>query len=156
MDRIVGIGEYAISDNEKDTIKTFALGSCVAVTVFSPLRKVAGMVHIALPYSVLSNEEKLRPCYYATSAIPFLINKICLEFGCLKGDLQINIFGGAESHREDDMFKIGQRNLEVVKKMLNGLNFVYDDSKTGGLYSRTLEMNVSTGKIKVDAQRMII
>lgn len=156
MDRIVGIGEYAISDNEEDTIKTFALGSCVAVTVFSPLIKVAGMVHIALPYSVLPNEDKLKPCYYATSAVPFLINKICSEFGCLKGELSISIFGGAESLRKDDIFKIGNRNIEVVRKMLNDLNLVYDHSKIGGRLSRTLEMSVSTGIVKVDEQSMII
>lgn len=157
MDKIIGIGEYAISNNKKDTIKTFALGSCVAITLYSPLKKAAGMVHIALPYAVVSNEDdRLKPCYYATSAVPFIINKICSEFGCLKGDLRINIFGGAESLREDDVFRIGQRNTDIVKKMLNELNLLYDASETGGTCSRTLSMDVETGKIKVYLQHMVI
>ncbi|MGI6622073.1 MAG: chemotaxis protein CheD [Acetivibrionales bacterium] len=156
MEKIVGIGEYAISDNENDKIKTFALGSCVAVTVFSPLRKVAGMVHIALPYSVFPDDDKLKPCYYATSAVPFLVNKICSEYNCSKTDLKINIIGGAESLRKDDMFKIGQRNIAVVRQKLKELNLVYDDSVTGGTYSRTLEMEVSAGKVRIESQPMII
>ena len=47
MDKIVGIGEYAISNRREDIIKTFALASCVAVTAYSPSKGVAGMVHIA-------------------------------------------------------------------------------------------------------------
>lgn len=156
MDRIVGIGEYVISNNENDTIKTYALGSCVAVTVYSPLKKVAGMVHIALPYSFLSDEDRLKPCYYATAAVPVLINKMCSEYGCLKGDLRINVFGGAESQRKNDIFKIGQINIEVVKKKLNELNLAYEASIIGVTYSRTLGMDVSTGRVNVDAQNMII
>ncbi len=157
MDRIVGIGEYAISNNENDTIKTFALGSCVAVTVYSPLKNVAGMVHIVLPSSDLSSDDSnTRPCYYATTAVPFLINKICSEFGCLKGGLKIELFGGAKSVRDNDVFKIGQRNIETVKKILNDLNLVYSATETGGTYSRTLEMDVATGKVKVALQPITI
>jgi chemotaxis protein CheD len=156
MVKIVGIGDYAISDKEDDIIKTYALGSCVAVTVFSPSRKIAGMVHIALPCSVLPEEGRTKPCYYAESAVPFLISKICREYDCLKTDLSINIIGGAISLRDDDMFRIGQRNVEVVRPKLRELGLPYDDSETGGTYSRTLSIEVSTGKIRIDSRPMII
>ncbi len=156
MERIVGIGDYAISDKEDDIIKTIALGSCVAVTVFSPSRKVAGMVHIALPFSVLPNEDRTKPCYYAESAVPFLINKICREYNCMKTDLSINVIGGAVSIRKDDLFRIGQRNVEVVRQKLRELDLPYDDSETGGTCSRTLTMEVSSGKIRIDSRPMII
>ncbi|MGE5630373.1 MAG: chemotaxis protein CheD [Caulobacteraceae bacterium] len=150
MDRIVGIGEYVVSNNKNDTIKTFALGSCVAITVYSPSKNVAGMAHIALPSPDLSSDDgSPGPCYYAITAVPFLINKICSEFGCLKGELIIEIFGGAKSVRDNDVFKIGQKNVETVKRILNDLNLVYNATKTGGTYSRTLEMDVATGKVKV-------
>lgn len=74
MDRIVGIGEFAISNNKSDIIKTFALATCVAVTVYSPLKNIAGMVHIALPSPALPGDDsKTRPCCYAITAVPFLI-----------------------------------------------------------------------------------
>lgn len=157
MDRIVGIGEYAISNNKNDTIKTFALGSCVAITVYSPVKNVAGMVHIALPYPGISGDaDYTNPCYYATAAVPFILNKICLEYGCFKAGLIIELFGGAKSVRENDVFKIGQRNIEIVRKMLNDLNLIYTAAETGGIYSRTLEMDVATGKTKVASQPIII
>ena len=31
---IVGVGDYKVSNNSEDEIKTFALGSCVAVIVY--------------------------------------------------------------------------------------------------------------------------
>lgn len=157
MDRIIGIGEYAVSNNKNDTIKTFALGSCVAITIYSPIRNVAGMAHIALPStdSFYANDNT-RPCYYAVTAVPFLINKICTEFGCLKNELKIGIYGGAKSVRNNDVFKIGQRNIEATIKILSALNLKYDARETGGTYSRSLGMDVATGKIKVILQPIIV
>jgi len=155
MDRIVGIGEYAVSNNKNDIIKTFALGSCVAVTVYSMIKNVAGMVHIALPSPNSSNIDN-NTCYYATTAVPFLINKICYEFGCLKDELEIEVFGGAKSVRENDIFKIGQRNVETVKRILNELKLNYTATEIGGTFSRTLEMDVATGKVKVALQPITI
>lgn len=153
MDRIVGIGEFTISNNKGDIIKTFALATCVAVTVYSPLKNIAGMVHIALPSPALPGDDsKTRPCCYATTAVPFLINKMCSEFGCLKGELEIKLFGGADSVRENDVFNIGQRNIDTVKAILNEMNLRYTAAETGGTHSRTLEMEVATGKIKVTLQ----
>lgn len=157
MDRIVGIGECIVSNDENDTIKTFALGSCVAVTVYSPFNKVAGMAHVALPYPDLSGEDdKTRPYYYAVTAVPKLINKICSEYGCLKGGLKIELFGGAKSIRDNDVFNIGQRNVNTIKKIFNGMNLACGISETGGICSRTICMEVATGKISVSTHPMTI
>ena len=63
MDRIIGIGEYIISDDPEDSIKTFALASCVAVTFYNPFIHLAGMVHIALPTPMDLEEAQRRPGY---------------------------------------------------------------------------------------------
>ena len=156
MDLIVGIGEYAVSNNENDSIKTFALASCVAVTAYYPKRKVAGMTHIALPSPNLAGEDTTRPCYYASTAVPLLINKICRDFGCLKDELEINFFGGAKSIRINDVFKIGEKNINAVKNALNCLDLKYRAAEIGGTYSRTLEMDAATGKIKMILQPITI
>lgn len=149
MDLIVGIGEYAISKNKDDSIKTFALASCIAVTAYCPEMKVAGMAHIALPTPNQEGEYTDRPCYYASSAVPLLINKICRDYGCTKDKLEINFFGGAKSIRDNDVFKIGERNITAVKNALKCLNIKYRTTETGGVYSRTLQMDVSTGRIEM-------
>ena len=37
---IVGVGEWAVSKDPADIIKTFALGSCVAAMIFGPKRVI--------------------------------------------------------------------------------------------------------------------
>lgn len=39
MIKVIGIGEYAVSNNEEDTIMTFALGSCAALVIYCPIIK---------------------------------------------------------------------------------------------------------------------
>ena len=147
MDKIVGIGKYAISNIEEDSLKTFALASCVAITVYNPLIKVAGMIHIALPTPINREEGMRRPGYYATSGIPLLIHKMCKEYGCKKKDLKIKLFGGASSIRNDDYFKIGSRNCLAIKDTLVSMNLRAMEAQTGGNVSRSLEMDVQTGSI---------
>lgn len=157
MEKIVGIGEYVISNNKEDIIKTFALASCVAVTAYSPVNETAGMIHIVLPcQTTTSFENYQQPYYYATLGVPLFINKMCLQYGCMKNDLIIELFGGAKSSNRNDIFNIGQRNIITVKKVLKDMNLNYIDTETGGTNSRTLELNVKTGKKQIFSQPMII
>ncbi|MFL0248058.1 chemotaxis protein CheD [Candidatus Clostridium stratigraminis] len=157
MDKFVGIGEYVISNDKKDMIKTFALGSCVAVTVYAPSRFVAGMVHIALPSPIsLSKENNERPCYYAIMGVPLLINEMCYKFGCYKSELEVQLFGGSDSIRKNDVFNIGRRNIEAVREVLEGLGLNYKYTQVGGFQSRTIYMEVGTGNIKTMTQPLII
>ena len=50
-DLTIGIGEWAVSADASRALKTFALGSCVAVLIYDVKIRVAGMIHIALPDS---------------------------------------------------------------------------------------------------------
>lgn len=152
MEIIVGIGEFAISRNEEDVIMTFALASCVAVTAYSPSKKVAGMIHIALPESSDYLETVSRPAYYAVTGIPLLINKLCKEFQCKKEEFIIRIYGGADSIRAEDVFKIGRRNIIAVRSILTEMNFKISGEEIGGFVSRTIQMNVNNGEIKVITQ----
>ncbi|KUO70380.1 MAG: archease [Desulfosporosinus sp. BRH_c37] len=147
MEKIVGIGEYAISEFEGDLIKTFALASCVAITAYNPLLKVAGMIHIALPSPSDREEGLRRPGYYATSGIPLLINKMGKEYGSRVEDLQIKIFGGALSIRNADYFTIGSRNCSAVRDTLVSMNLRVLEAQTGGTVIRNIEMDVQTGLI---------
>lgn len=153
---VVGIGQYAVSNDETDIIKTYALASCVAVTAYSPAKKAGGMIHVALPYPMSRAEGHPRPGCYATTGIPLLIDKLCRELKCHKGELKIQIFGGADSINTKDAFNIGQRNIEAVTKTLAELNLKIDKAEVGGTNSRTIEMDMNTGDVKVSLQPIII
>jgi chemotaxis protein CheD len=157
MHRIVGIGEYAVSNSKNDIIKTFALASCVAVTAYSPSKASAGMIHIALPYPTQIKEKSIvRTCHYASTGIPLFIDRMCSLLGCPKDELVVNIFGGADSTLKDDIFNIGKKNIEAVKAILDKMNIKYGASHVGGTQSRTLHMEVATGKIVLQTQPIII
>ncbi|MHB8072230.1 chemotaxis protein CheD [Desulfosporosinus fructosivorans] len=151
MDKIVGIGEYVVSNAPDGFIKTFALASCVAVTVYNPLLHLAGMIHIALPKPADLEEAKLRPGYYATSGIPILIQKLCGEYGSKREDLQVKLFGGAVSLRPDDYFQIGLKNIKAVRDTLFGMDLKIVDAQIGGTIIRSIAMNVLTGEIEIAA-----
>lgn len=152
MIHIVGIGEYIVSNELTDTIKTYALASCVAVTLYSRTRKAAGMIHVALPGYTQDSHIRIKPGYYATTGVPRLIEKMSEEFGCLKKELSIQLFGGASSINKNDFFKIGAKNIEAISNVLSSMGLSYHLTEVGGNLSRTISMDVATGSIKVYTQ----
>lgn len=156
MQKIVGIGEMTISNNIEDSIKTFALASCVGVVVYSSFRKVGGMIHIALPKPPNNELGIIRRCYYASTGIPYLVNKICKDYGCIKGELKISLYGGANSIRSNDIFNIGRKNLQATRNILNEMNLKFVDTETGENVSRTIELNMFTGEVTVVYQQIRI
>ncbi len=156
VDRVVGIGEYVITNNREDVIKTYALASCVAITIYSPVNCVAAMAHIVLPYHKDVFHKVSQPCYYAETAIPLLIRKMCLEYGCRKNELLIELFGGARSIKGNDMFHVGYQNITMIERILQLEKLRYTDREIGGTNSRTVIFDVATGKKKVITQPLII
>ncbi len=69
--KAVGIGEWIVSNDPREAIKTFALGSCVAVVIYDVRLRVGGMIHIALPdASIDPARAAIRQGYFATSVLP--------------------------------------------------------------------------------------
>lgn len=154
--RVLGIGEYCVTNDKKSIIKTYSLGSCVALTMYCSTRKVSGMAHIALPTSVNTEIEKHPPAYFADMAISLMLNEFCYNYGCRLQNLQIGMFGGASSLRKNDVFKIGSKNVEKIKRILLNKNMVVYKEDIGGHYSRTVEIDVETGIVKVNCHPIVI
>ncbi len=156
MEIIVGIGECAVSNQAEAKLKTFALASCVAVTAYSKIRKAAGMVHIALPSPPSEEAARQRPAYYASTGLALLLDKMHREFGCLRTELQIGVFGGADSARDRDYFSIGKKNIAAVMSQLSAMSLTVNSIEVGGDVSRTVEMDVATGKVTITKQPILI
>ncbi|WP_318503981.1 chemotaxis protein CheD [Bacillus sp. T3] len=110
------------------------------------------MGHIVLPRTMDLQNASEKPGYYALTGVPFLINKICTEYKCSISELEVSLFGGANSIREKDSFQIGKRNAEEVLKMLKILNIKPVSTEIGGYSSRTIEMDILSGNVKVIKQ----
>ncbi len=146
----IGIGEMLVTRNKEDIIKTYALGSCVAVMIYDN-DCIGGMVHIALPDSSISIEADNKPQgYFADKALPILIEKM-KRLGASFKKIWIKIAGGSNSNYKNDNFNIGKRNILAVKKFLwkNGLGIISEE--TGGKISRTVELHLNDGTIIVSS-----
>ena len=143
------MGEYVVANGEFDTIRTFSLSTCVAVTAHCPLKKAAGMVHVVLPSPFHERDKRERPGYFALTGIPLLIETICRQYGCRRDELQIRMFGGLETDAKLDIFKVGKENIKTARYALARLGLRIKSSDLGGDRSRTLEMEVKTGLVRV-------
>jgi chemotaxis protein CheD len=96
------------------------------------------------------------PGYYADTAVPLMIDKVCSGYGCSKNELIFQLYGGARSINERDVFNIGRRNVNAAKEILTAHNVSFNADETGGISSRTVEVDVSNGKVKVEYHSIII
>ncbi|AFM39897.1 chemotaxis protein [Desulfosporosinus acidiphilus SJ4] len=156
MDYVIGIGDYAISQTRGDCLKTYALASCVALTVYHPMLKAAGMIHMALPSPNNDLEARARPAYYVTTGIPLLLNLFQKEYGGSVKELVIKLFGGAYSVNEDDYFRIGMKNVSIAHQILAERHIPMMFEETGGYISRSLIMATEKGDVKVIAYPITI
>lgn len=156
MDYNIGIGEYMISRRRGDRLITHALGSCVAVTFYLKDKNIGGMIHIALPKAKEAIVDVKKRSYYADVGLPLMINELKSKYGCNLNELDIRMFGGADSINPKDQFRIGEKNLLVVEAILKDYALKFDKTETGGVKSRTIEMDLQTGVIKIRKQSIVI
>ncbi|MCI3919001.1 chemotaxis protein CheD [Paenibacillus sp. TRM 82003] len=133
-------------------LRTTGLGSCVGVTLYDPIAKVAGMAHVMLPSSEIAKDNNLNKAKYADTAIPELLLKL-QEIGGVLGRLEAKLAGGAQmfmfSTPGADTMRIGPRNVEACKAGLQLYSIPIRAEDTGGNYGRTIEIECETGKLSI-------
>ena len=151
---IVGVGEIGASSEYGKIIKTFALGSCVAVNLFSPTFDVVGMAHVALANSTTSPEKaKDLPGYFADTALPALINDLRAK-GYRKpiSQLVAKITGGAQTGADSgNYFKIGEKNVAAIKELLPKFGITLLAEDTGQSFSRTVFIQVGSKAVHISS-----
>lgn len=155
MELVVGMGEYIVTDREDDLIRTFALASCVAVTVYCPVKKAAGMIHVVLPFPLGPKDKTERPGYFAETGIPLLINTMGTKYGCKREELHIQMYGGADSILPHDIYNVGKKNVDAIKYILLGMGLTICKADLRGNESRTISMEVKTGLVEVYRQPIL-
>ncbi len=138
-------GELIISQTPL-IIKT-VLGSCVAVCIHDKRNTVGAMCHYLLP---LCPEKSLASTKYGDIAISLMITKMVKRYYCKVNDLQGYIIGGAfVIFDEKQIFFVGERNVEIAKKMLEKYKIPIIFSDILGEKGRKVIFNTSSGEIKV-------
>ena len=148
----VDISDMRVSASPDDLIVTYALGSCIAVIVHDPKRKVGGMIHYMLPLSEIAPEKaKDKPAMFADTGIPELFRTM-YGLGCDKKDLVVKVAGGGALYDDKGLFSIGKRNYTVLRKMFWKVGVIIAAEDVGGAKSRTARLWVGDGRCTIASQ----
>lgn len=148
----VDISDLRVSANPDDLIVTYALGSCIAVIVHDPKRKVGGMIHYMLPLSEIAPEKaKDKPAMFADTGIPELFRTM-YGLGCDKKDLVVKVAGGGALYDDKGLFSIGKRNYTVLRKMFWKVGVIIASEDVGGAKSRTARLWIGDGRCTIASQ----
>jgi len=150
---MIGVGEFGGTNTAGESVKTMALGSCVAVILLHAPTRTVGMVHVALPESKVNPDRaKERPGYFADTGIPALLKLMAQKSGNATGKGYIvKLAGGAKVMDPNNLFNIGDRNIAAVKKNLWQYGLGPAALDVGGQISRTVAVHVDTGKIIISS-----
>jgi chemotaxis protein CheD len=157
---VVGIGEFAVSGAAGDVIVTHALGSCIAVCLWDPDRKVAGLLHFLLPEGRINPQRASeQPAAFADSGIPLLF-QAAYKLGAVKQRCRVRLVGGAEVAADaqgmTSSFNIGRRNQLAAKNTLWRNGVLIDKEEVGGRTVRTVHLHVADGRLQVTSGRDVV
>ncbi len=142
---LVGIGEFRVAKGNF-ILKTIGLGSCVGIALYDPLKKVGGLAHVILPQS----DGIKRSAKYADQAVEMMLEAM-ERLGARRRNVIAKIAGGAQifKHMTHENLKIGDRNVEAVKRQLEkfGLRLVSED--VGGNVGRSIYFYVMDGRMLI-------
>ena len=157
----VGIGEYAVSDNPRDVLTAIALGSCVAVCLWDPSRRVGGLLHFMLPESKVNAERaRFQPAAFADTGINILF-RAAYELGAQKKMCNVRLVGGADvtgtgASATDGIFNVGRRNILAARQVLWRSGIMIGGEAVGGKIARSISVSVLDGKVTVKTEGRVV
>jgi len=146
---VVGMGDLRTSADPDVTLITHALGSCLGIAIYDPLRHVGGLLHAMLPDSTIDPRKAAEnPYMFIDSGVPRLFRD-CYALGADKARLIVKVAGGAtcKANTEGDFFRIGERNFIALRKLLWRNNVLIKAQDVGGFQSRTMWLELATGEV---------
>lgn len=148
MKHIIVVGDMKVG-REGDMLVTHALGSCLGLMIWDPVAKVGGLLHAMLPMSKINLEKaQANPYMFVDVGVPATF-KAVYELGGKKERLIVKAAGCGNPIGKNEMFKIGERNFTVLKKLLWKNNVLLKSQDVGGTKSRTVYFDLVSGQILI-------
>lgn len=147
MGEIIRIGMSDLNiTSAPGVLITLGLGSCVGIVIYDPFKKIGGMAHAMLPCAEEMKDHS-NVAKFADTAI-YKVVELLKQMGCLQTRLVAKLAGGAQMFnfsQNNDILKIGQRNVQSTKEVLEKLRIPIIAEDTGGNFGRTIEFHTETG-----------
>ncbi|MCL5056910.1 MAG: chemotaxis protein CheD [Actinobacteria bacterium] len=145
----VGIADYKIA-REPVKLITLGLGSCVGVSLYDPVTRLGGLLHVMLPDSTQFNNVN-KPAKFADLGIPLIVKEMQSK-GANISRLQAKLVGGAQmfSGLDDKMtLNIGYRNADKSRDVLKKMGIRILVEEVGGNRGRTMILDTRTGQVTI-------
>jgi chemotaxis protein CheD len=151
MNHVVAVGDMKTGSRE-DMIVTHALGSCLGLMVYDPAAQVGGLLHAMLPLSKINLQKASdNPYMFVDTGVPELFRQL-YDLGAQKSRMVIKAAGCGQPLGNSEMFKIGERNHTILKKLLWKNSIMIEAEDVGGVASRTVYFDVSTGQVIISSK----
>ena len=146
MQHTIGISGMKVASEPDDTLITYSLGSCVGLSLFDPVTSIGGLIHCMLPLSKIDKDRAARsPYMFVDTGVPLLIREM-LAKGAAKKRLVAKVAGAAQLMDSNNVFRIGERNKVVLRKLLWKNNILIAAEETGGNIPRTMTLYLADGR----------
>jgi chemotaxis protein CheD len=146
----VNNSEMKISRNPVETLVAFSIGSGIGITAHDPVCGIGGMLSFLLPDSSRANgiNPARVPFMFADTGIPTFLDELYANnVRCDR--LKVVIAGGAHILDQNGAFNIGQKNIAALKASLDTYNLRIYHENTGGTNSRTLSLEIGSGRSSI-------
>ncbi|MCR5776979.1 MAG: chemotaxis protein CheD [Lachnospiraceae bacterium] len=133
-------------------ITTLGLGSCVGVAIVDKVSRQGGLAHVMLPDST-TIRNNTNVAKFADTGVAELVRQMEAA-GAKRSRMVAKIAGGAQMfsfQNNSSLVKVGERNVEAVKKKLKELGIPILAEDTGLNFGRTVEFFPKTGDYVIKA-----
>ncbi|WP_267639254.1 chemotaxis protein CheD [Haloarchaeobius amylolyticus] len=146
----VGISEFVVRGKEsEETLKSYGLGSCLAIALYDPDSGIGGLAHVMLPDGDAADGADTQPGKYADTAIRAMLRRM-VEKGAAYTSVEAKIAGGSDMFQFESFGEgVGKRNVAAAKDELEKLGVPIIAEDVGGQRGRTVEFDVETGTLRI-------
>jgi len=149
MKIIVGMADMQVSKEPEAMLISFAIGSCIGVTLHDPLVGVGGLLHFMLPDSQIDLQKSQKnPWMFADTGIPLFFRE-AYKLGAEKERIHIKVVGGSRLLDDSSYFNIGKRNYLALRKIFWTNNVLIHAEDIGGSVNRSICLEVGSGRVWV-------
>lgn len=143
---VVRVADLNIATGEQ-VLVTYGLGSCVAILLYEPQRRIAAMAHVMLPSLSLARRAD-RPGKTPHTAVPALVDGM-VELGADRRKITARLVGGASlfaSLTPPGSIQMGERNVVSCREVLNQQGIPLASEQVGGEAGRSVWLRASDGR----------
>jgi len=146
--RSLSAGELRVAEAPA-RLSIHGLGSCVAVFIYDPAKRVGGMAHILLPGPPRDSTDHVGR--YATTAVAAMVDET-IRLGAKPAALLAKVTGGSRMFAYDagkERPTVGDKNVEAVLRALREAGIEIIATDVGGDHGRTVVADLQDGSLTI-------